>query len=86
MTVPALLTAGAADPMPAWLETANPKNHGFYRHYDLAKRGRVWTLSGKSERATIRFSKDRRTQTIVWEWKPGSRWLPLCDRVAVRTR
>ena len=28
--------------------------------------------------------KDGRTQRIVWEWKPRDRWLPLCERTAVR--
>jgi hypothetical protein len=32
--------------------------------------GRVWTITGATERARIEFSPDRR--------------LPLCDRVAVR--
>jgi hypothetical protein len=58
------------------------ENHGFYRHY--AVDGRVWTLTGESERARIEFSADGKTQTIAWEWRPKGRWLPLCDRVAVR--
>ena len=60
------------------------ENHGFYRHYDVSVDGLVWTLSGDTERARIEFSFDRRTQTITWEWRPGDRWLPLCDRVARR--
>ena len=60
------------------------ENHGFYRHYDLAVDGRVWTLTGAAERARIEFSADGRTQTIAWEWKPRDRWLPLCDRIARR--
>jgi hypothetical protein len=60
------------------------ENHGFYRHYRVARDGRVWTLSGQTERATITFSDDGRTQTIAWEWKPKGEWLPLCDRVATR--
>jgi hypothetical protein len=60
------------------------ENHGFYRHYDVAVDGRVWTLTGELERARIEFSADGRTQTIAWEWRPNARWLPLCDRVAVR--
>jgi hypothetical protein len=61
------------------------ENHGFYRHYDVTVDGKVWKLSGDTERATITFSSDNRTQTIVWEWKRNGKWLPLCDRVAVRT-
>lgn len=60
------------------------ENHGFYRHYDVALDGHVWTLTGETERARIEFSEDDRTQTIIWEWCPKDRWLPLCDRVARR--
>ncbi len=60
------------------------ENHGFYRHYQLSKDGDVWTLSGKTERASITFSDDNRKQTIVWEWKKKDKWLPLCDRVATK--
>jgi hypothetical protein len=60
------------------------ENHGFSRHYDVAVEGRVWTLTGARERARIEFGADGRTQTIMWEWRPGDRWLPLCDRVARR--
>jgi hypothetical protein len=44
----------------------------------------VWTFTGATERARIEFSPDGRTQTIVWEWRPKDRWMPLCDRVARR--
>jgi len=60
------------------------ENHGFYRHYDITVDGNVWTFSGEAERATITFSSDGRTQTIVWEWRPNDQWLPLCDRIARR--
>jgi hypothetical protein len=60
------------------------ENHGFYRHYDVAVDGDVWTFTGETERARIEFSDDRRTQTITWEWRPRDQWLPLCDRVATR--
>lgn len=61
------------------------ENHGFYRHYDLTVKGKVWHLLGETERARIEFGEDDRTQMIVWEWKPKEKWLPLCDRTAVRT-
>lgn len=61
------------------------ENHGFYRHYELTVDGDRWTVIGEHERATITFGDDDRTQTIVWEWKPDDRWLPLCDRTATRT-
>ena len=60
------------------------ENHGFYRDYPVTREGKVWTFSGETERATITFSDDDRTQTIAWEWKPQGTWLPLCDRVATR--
>lgn len=61
------------------------ENHGFYRHYQLARDGNVWTLAGETERARIEFADHDRTQVITWEWKPEDRWLPLCDRTAIRT-
>lgn len=60
------------------------ENHGFYRRYEVAVDGQVWTFSGNLERARIAFSADGRTQTIRWEWRPKRQWLPLCDRVAHR--
>ena len=60
------------------------ENHGFYRDYDMTVAGRVWTITGATERARIEFSSDGRTQALAWEWRPKDRWLPLCDRVAVR--
>ena len=60
------------------------ENHGFYRHYQLARDGDVWTLTGATERARTEFTDDDRTQVIKWEWKPEGQWLPLCDRVAKR--
>ena len=60
------------------------ENHGFYRNYDVSVSGNVWNFTGEKERARIEFSDDNRTQTIIWEWKPEDKWLPLCDRTAVR--
>ena len=60
------------------------ENHGFYRHYQLTRDGKVWTLEGATERARIEFTDDDRTQVIRWEWKPEDRWLLLCDRTAAR--
>jgi hypothetical protein len=59
-------------------------NLGHERRYDLRVDGRRWTFEGTTERALIDFSADGRTQRIVWEWKPRGRWLPLCERTAVR--
>ena len=60
------------------------ENRGFQRQYDVQVNGRRWTFDGPTERALIDFSADGRTQRIVWEWKPRDRWLPLCERTAVR--
>ena len=60
------------------------ENHGFYRHYALSVDGERWTLTGDTERATMTFSHDHRKQDIVWDWKQKGKWLPLCDRTAIR--
>ncbi len=60
------------------------ENHGFHRHYEVSVEGRVWTLTGDTERARIELSADGKTQTIAWEWRPKGERLPLCDRVAIR--
>ncbi len=59
-------------------------NHGFFRHYDLSVEGKVWEISGKTERARVEFTDDAMRQTINWEWRPKDAWLPLCDRVATK--
>ena len=61
------------------------ENHGYYRDYRMVREGDVWTTAGETERAHITFEDNGRTQRIVWEWKPGGQWLPLCDRIATRT-
>jgi len=60
------------------------ESHGFERTYEVHVDGRRWVFDGATERALIDFSADGRTQRIVWEWKPRDRWLPLCERTAVR--
>jgi hypothetical protein len=60
------------------------ENHGFSRDYDVSWDGDIWTFDGETERASIAFIDNGRRQKITWEWKPGDRWLPLCDRTAVR--
>jgi hypothetical protein len=60
------------------------ENRGFQRRYDVQVDRRRWTFDGATERALIDFSADGRTQRIVWEWQPRGRWLPLCERTAVR--
>ena len=65
-------------------QQAHPENQGHERRYEVHVDGRSWTFDGATERARIEFSADGRSQRVVWEWKPRERWLPLCDRTAVR--
>lgn len=60
------------------------ENHGFYRHYSLEVDGDEWTLTGETERATMTFSVGNRKQDIFWEWRVDGKWLPLCERTAVK--
>lgn len=60
------------------------ENHGFCRDYTMTVDGRVVTLTGEQERATYTFDESGDTQAVVWEWRRGEDWLPLCDRVARR--
>ncbi|MCI9856940.1 DUF1579 family protein [Microbacterium proteolyticum] len=60
------------------------ENHGFAREYLVRRDGPVWTFSGETERATITFSADGRTQTHHWEFRPDGAWITLCNRVATR--
>jgi Protein of unknown function (DUF1579) len=78
------MTVMGVDAQSGQLFAAMFENHGYERRYEVKVDGRRWTLDGDSERALIDFSADGRTQRIVWEWKPRDRWLPLCERTAVR--
>lgn len=60
------------------------ENHGFAREYLLRRDHNTWRFDGATERATIVFSNDGRTQTHHWEFKPQGVWIALCDRVATR--
>ncbi|MHA7241544.1 hypothetical protein [Arthrobacter sp. TMS1-12-1] len=62
----------------------NIENHGFARQYLLEHNDQTWTLTGDTERATITFSDDGRTQTHHWEFQPNGQWITLCDRIATR--
>jgi hypothetical protein len=59
-------------------------SRGLARRYDVAIEGARWRLSSATERTTIEFSADGRTQRIQSQWRPRDRWLPLCERTAVR--
>jgi hypothetical protein len=78
------LSVMGVDPETGACFARSSENHGFYRDHQVTREGSVWTFSSATERAAITFSDDGRTQTIVWEWKPGDAWLPLCDRAATR--
>jgi hypothetical protein len=60
------------------------ENHGFFRLYKVKKAGRTWIFDGATERAHIEFSEDSKKQSITWEWLKDGKWLPLCDRVAIK--
>ncbi len=61
------------------------ENHGFYRDYRLTVSDNIWSLTAQVDRLRPgRSGDDDRRQSIVWEWKPGNAWLPLCDRTATR--
>ncbi len=60
------------------------ENHGFSRDYTMTVEGRIWKISGDTERATYTFSEDGDRQDIVWEWQRDGHWLPLCERTAHR--
>ena len=59
-------------------------NRGVVRRYEVAVDGARWRFSGATERTTIEFSADGRTQRIQSQWRPHDRWLPLCERTARR--
>ena len=55
--------------------------------YAASVDGDVWTFAEAQTRATVTVQDGGDKMTFNWEWKNGGRkWLPLCDRVAARTR
>jgi hypothetical protein len=60
------------------------ENHGFYRNYSVDRNEDLWTLTGDQERATVRFEAGGTRQIVTWEWKQSGRWMPLCDRCAIK--
>ena len=64
--------------------TYNVDNLGYARTYRMTKRDGVWSITGPSERATIRFTDDGAAMQIHWEVKQGSKWAPLCDLAGKR--
>ncbi|HUQ82840.1 MAG TPA: YciI family protein [Gemmatimonadaceae bacterium] len=62
----------------------NTDNLGFARTYRMTERGGVWSLTGPTERASVRFSGDGDTMTTLWEVNKDGQWMPLCDLVGKR--
>ena len=61
-------------------------NAGHHLVYRAGVSSRVWSLAEAQTRATVTVQDGGNRMTFKWEWKNGGRkWLPLCDRVAVRT-
>jgi len=64
----------------------NVDNLGYARTYRVTPRDDVWSFEGDWERATMRFSDDKRHLTIDWERTPdGANWVPLCHLEATKT-
>ena len=61
-------------------------NAGHHPDYRANVDGNVWSFTEAQSRATVTVDEGGNEMTFNWEWKNGGRkWLPLCDRVAVRT-
>jgi hypothetical protein len=60
-------------------------NVGHHPNYRASVDGHVWNFTEAKTRATVTVQGGGDQMTFNWEWKNGGRkWLPLCDRVAVR--
>ena len=61
-------------------------NAGHHPDYCANVDGNVWSFTEAQSRATVTVKEGGNEMTFNWEWKNGGKkWLPLCDRVAVRT-
>ena len=61
-------------------------DRGNHRTYHVGRDGAIWTFSEPESRATITVAPGGDRLDIVWQWKNGgAEWLPLCDRVALRS-
>jgi hypothetical protein len=62
-------------------------NLGYAREYVVSVHDRVWTFTGRYERATIEFSRDGESFHEVWERSnDGVTWQPLCELGGRRQR
>jgi len=62
----------------------NVDNLGYARTYRMTEHDGVWSFSGATERATVRFSDDGGRMMTHWEIKRDGKWGPLCDLVGKR--
>jgi len=61
-------------------------NAGHHPDYRANADGNVWSFTEAQSRATVTVKEGGDEMIFNWEWKNGGRkWLPLYDRVAVRT-
>ena len=62
-------------------------NAGHHPEYLASVDGDVWRFKEPQTRATVTVQEGGCKMSFNWEWKNGgSMWLPLCDRIASRTR
>ena len=62
-------------------------NAGNHPEYQASVDGDVWSFEEPQTRATVTVQDGGGKMSFNWEWKNGGKpWLPLCDRVASRTR
>jgi hypothetical protein len=61
-------------------------NAGHHPDYAGSVDGEVWCFTEAQTRVTVTVQNGGDEMSFNWEWKNGGRkWLPLCDRVALRT-
>jgi hypothetical protein len=62
-------------------------NAGNHPDYRAEAKGNVWTFSEPASRATVTVDADGDGMLFNWEWRiAGGKWLPLCDRRAIRIK
>ncbi len=62
-------------------------NAGNAPTYQVTVNDKVWTYTGKLQRATFEFSDDGKTMKTHWDWRKtdSENWLPLCDLKASKS-
>ena len=62
-------------------------NAGRHPNYSASVDGDIWKFTEAQSRATVTIQEGGDKMIFNWKWKNGGKkWLPLCDRVAVRTK